>query len=156
MFRCAQVDGSSASRFFVLTINAATRNLAQELLLHVGLPAKAAVDAVHIATAALNKYKSFLPSRLNDVFRKQHPSVELRSIELLGTPNCDLGGMRSPDNQDHLIVDTVRIPLELRIHFSTTGDDLHELVITLVFNATDVQTTPQITSDMFIRNHRVE
>jgi len=39
----------------VLAINAATRNLAQELIRHVGLPAKAAVDAIHIATAALNK-----------------------------------------------------------------------------------------------------
>jgi hypothetical protein len=39
----------------VLAINAATRNLAQELIRHVGLPAKAAVDAVHIATAALNR-----------------------------------------------------------------------------------------------------
>lgn len=38
----------------VLTINAATRNLAKELIHHVGLPPKAAVDAVHIATAALN------------------------------------------------------------------------------------------------------
>ncbi len=39
----------------VLVINAATLNLAQELSRQVGLPAKAAVDAVHIATAALNK-----------------------------------------------------------------------------------------------------
>ena len=39
----------------VLTINVATQNLARELMQHVGLPAKAAVDAVHIATAALNK-----------------------------------------------------------------------------------------------------
>lgn len=39
----------------VLAINAATLNLAQELIRYVGLPPKAAVDAVHIATAALNK-----------------------------------------------------------------------------------------------------
>ena len=39
----------------VLAVNAATRNLAQELVRHVGLPAKATVDAVHIATAALNR-----------------------------------------------------------------------------------------------------
>ena len=39
----------------VLAINTATRNLAAELMLHVGLPTKAAVDAVHIATAALNQ-----------------------------------------------------------------------------------------------------
>lgn len=39
----------------VLAINAATRNLAHELIGRVGLPVKAAVDAVHIATAALNK-----------------------------------------------------------------------------------------------------
>jgi predicted nucleic acid-binding protein len=39
----------------VLTINAGTLNLAQKLMHHVELPAKAVVDAVHIATAALNK-----------------------------------------------------------------------------------------------------
>ncbi|NLF71213.1 MAG: type II toxin-antitoxin system VapC family toxin [Candidatus Anammoximicrobium sp.] len=39
----------------VLAINAATQNLAQELIRRVGLPAKAAVDALHIAIAALNR-----------------------------------------------------------------------------------------------------
>ena len=39
----------------ILAITAATQKLAQELIRHVGLPVKAAVDAIHIATAALNK-----------------------------------------------------------------------------------------------------
>ena len=39
----------------VLAINSNTRILAQDLLRRVGLPPKAVIDAVHIATAAQNK-----------------------------------------------------------------------------------------------------
>ena len=39
----------------VLAINSDTQQLARQLLLRVGLPPKAAIDAVHIATAAQNK-----------------------------------------------------------------------------------------------------
>jgi len=38
----------------VLVVDSQTQNLSQELIGQVGLPAKAAVDAVHIATAAQN------------------------------------------------------------------------------------------------------
>jgi predicted nucleic acid-binding protein len=38
----------------VLATNAATLSLAEALMRRVGLPSKAAVDAIHIATAALN------------------------------------------------------------------------------------------------------
>ncbi len=39
----------------VLIVNSATKLLAQQLLRHVGLPAKAAVDAIHIAISAQNR-----------------------------------------------------------------------------------------------------
>lgn len=39
----------------VLMIHTETESLAREIMQHVGLPAKAAIDAIHIATAALNK-----------------------------------------------------------------------------------------------------
>jgi hypothetical protein len=63
----------------VLAINAATQNLAQELIRHVGLPAKAAVDAVHIATAALNQMDYLLTWNCkhiaNPAFRRSIDSV---------------------------------------------------------------------------------
>ena len=63
----------------VLAINAATRNLAQELMLHVGLPAKAAIDAVHIAIAALSAIDYLLTWNCkhiaNPAFRRRIESV---------------------------------------------------------------------------------
>ncbi len=62
MDECSAGDPSAAQERLdflvgipVLTINAATWNLAQEQIRQAGLLAKAAVDAVHIATAALNQ-----------------------------------------------------------------------------------------------------
>ncbi|MDA1049699.1 MAG: type II toxin-antitoxin system VapC family toxin [Planctomycetota bacterium] len=72
----------------VLTINAATRNLAQELLLHVGLPAKAAVDAVHIATAALNKIDYLLTWNCKHI---ANPAFRRKIEDVL-----DDAGLRSP------------------------------------------------------------
>ena len=58
---CSAGDPIAAAERFVflksvpvLAINQNTRMLADELLMRVGLPAKAAVDALHIAVAALN------------------------------------------------------------------------------------------------------
>ena len=39
----------------ILAVDSQTLGIAQALMKHVGLPEKAAVDAVHIATASLNK-----------------------------------------------------------------------------------------------------
>ena len=120
----------------------------------IGFDDDDALDEIFSGFRLFSDYKSFLLDHLTEILRKQHPTVELRSVELLGQPNCELGGMPSPDNQEQLIIDTTKIPLELRIRLSTTGDDLHELTVTLVINAVDVQTTPKITSDMSIRAHR--
>ncbi|HMP80648.1 MAG TPA: hypothetical protein PKD54_14435 [Pirellulaceae bacterium] len=43
-----------------LVINAETQSPAQDLIRHVGLPEKAAVDTVQIAAAALNKVEYLL------------------------------------------------------------------------------------------------
>jgi predicted nucleic acid-binding protein len=72
----------------VLAIHAATRNLAQELMLHVGLPAKAAVDAVHIATAALNRIDYLLTWNCKHI---ANPAFRRRIEDVL-----DDAGLRSP------------------------------------------------------------
>lgn len=72
----------------VLAINAATLNLAQELMRHVGLPAKAAVDAVHIATAALNRIDYLLTWNCKHI---ANPAFRLRIEDVL-----DDAGLRSP------------------------------------------------------------
>jgi hypothetical protein len=120
----------------------------------IGFDSDEALDDISRRFGLLADYKSFLPEHLTELLKEQNSSVEIRSLELLGTPNCDTGGMPSPDNEDHVIVNTIKIPLDLRIHLSTTGQDLHELDVTLVINAEGVNSTPQLTSDMLIQNHR--
>ncbi len=72
---------------------------------------------------------------------------------MLGKPNLCVGGMPSPDDNEHVIVDAMKVPLELRVLLSTTGHDLHELKVALVINATKVDTKTTITTDLFIRDH---
>ena len=72
----------------VLAINAATLNLAQELIRHVGLPEKAAVDAVHIATAALNRIDYLLTWNCKHI---ANPAFRLKIEDVL-----DGAGLRSP------------------------------------------------------------
>jgi len=72
----------------VLAINVATQNLAQELIRHVGLPVKAAMDAVHIATAALNGIDYLLTWNCKHI---ANPALR-RKIEGV----LDRTGLRSP------------------------------------------------------------
>ena len=72
----------------VLAVNAMTRNLAQELIRRVGLPAKAAVDAVHIATAALNKIDYLLTWNCRHI---ANPAFRRKIENVLGD-----AGLRSP------------------------------------------------------------
>ena len=115
-------------------------------------------DALHDLLTKFNilgDYKAFLPDHLAGVLREQHPKVEIRSIEFQNAGECNLGGFPSPDNSEHLLVDSLTAPLDLRLRLSTTGNDLHELEITLEINATNVRESPQITTDMFVRKHDV-
>ena len=72
----------------VLAINAATLNLGQELMRRIGLPPKAAVDAVHIATAALNKIDYLLTWNCKHI---ANPAFRRRIEDVL-----DDAGHRSP------------------------------------------------------------
>lgn len=72
----------------VLAVNRATRNLAQELVCYVGLPEKAAVDAVHIATAALNRVDYLLTWNCRHI---ANPAFRRRIEEVL-----DGAGLSSP------------------------------------------------------------
>ena len=112
-----------------------------------------AIDEMFRRFGLLEDYKSYLAEHLTEVLRKQHPSVELRSLELVGMPNCSVGGMPSPNNEKHVIVDSVQVPLDLKIRLSTTGNDLHELYVTLVIKTENMHGKPSITSDMFVREH---
>jgi hypothetical protein len=72
----------------VLSINAKTQNLAQKLMIHIGLPAKAAIDAIHIATAALNRIDYLLTWNCKHI---ANPAFR-RKIEVV----LDEAGLPSP------------------------------------------------------------
>ena len=121
----------------------------------VGFPDDDALHDVLSKFNILTDYKTFLSDHLVGVLREQHPNVQFRTIEFLNAGECNLGGFPSPDNSEHLLVDSLTAPLNLRLRISTNGTDLHELEITLKINATDVRESPKVTTDMFVQNHDV-
>lgn len=121
----------------------------------VGFPDDDSLHDLFVNLNILADYKAFLPDHLMDVLREQHPNVQLQTIEFLSAGNCDLGGFPSPDNPDHLRVDSLTAPMDLRLRLSTNGSDLHELDISLHVIATNIRESPQVTTDLFIRNHNV-
>src|SRR5438045_3207538 len=60
-------------------------------------------------------YRATLPEHLLGILRQQHPNVIIESIELLDTPKCNLGGMEQPDSKTLVRVQTLRVPLDLRL-----------------------------------------
>lgn len=115
-------------------------------------------DALHDVLTKFNilaNYRAFLPDHLAGVLREQHQNVQIRTIEFLNAGECKLGGFPSPDNSEHLLVDSLTAPLDLRLRLSTNEAELHELDITLEINATNLRELPQIATNMFVRNHNV-
>ena len=121
----------------------------------IGFPDDDALHDVLTKFNILSDYRAFLPEHLTGVLRETHPNVQIRTIELLEMGECKLGGFPSPDNAESLLVDSLTAPLDLRLHISTNGSDLHELVITLDINATDIRESSKITTDLRVRNHQV-
>jgi len=98
-------------------------------------------------------YKSMLPGHLLDILRKQFPDVVIESIELLKSPGCSLGGMQLEDNKTFVRVQTLNVPLDLRIVLKiATGR--FALDIQLVFRCEGLDSTPAMVSDMFVKAER--
>lgn len=72
----------------ILAINSDTQALAQELLRRIGLPAKAAIDAVHIAVAAQNRVDYLLTWNCKHI---ANPSFRRKIDDVLAE-----GGLASP------------------------------------------------------------
>ncbi len=65
----------------------------------IGFEEDDALDDVFRRFGLIADYKSFLPDYLTVILRKQHPKGEVRPLELLGMPKCNVGGMPSPENE---------------------------------------------------------
>jgi hypothetical protein len=98
-------------------------------------------------------YRAILPEHLLGILRQQHPSVIIESIELLDTPKCKLGGMQQPDSKTLVRVQTLDVPLDLRLTLQV-GVSRLALDVQLVIICEGLDSTPTVRSDMFIRAQR--
>ena len=99
-------------------------------------------------------YRAMLPEHLLDILRKQHPNVVIESIELLESPKCNLGGMQQEENKSLVRVQTLNVPLNLRLVLRS-GGARSALDIQLVIKCDGLYSTPAVSSDMFVRSQRV-
>ncbi len=98
-------------------------------------------------------YRATLPEHLLGILRQQHPTIIIESIELLDAPKCNLGGMQQPDSETLVRVQTLRVPLDLRLTLRV-GDGRFGLDIQLVIICEGLDSTPTMRSDMFIKAQR--
>lgn len=98
-------------------------------------------------------YRAALPEHLLDILRKQHPDIVIESIELLDVPKCKFGGMQQEDSKTFVRVQTLDVPLDLRLTVRI-GAGRFALDIQLVIKSEGLGSTPTTSSDMFVRVHR--
>jgi len=98
-------------------------------------------------------YRASLPEHLLGVLQQQHPSIVIESIELLDIPKCNLGGMEQPDSKTLVTVQTLSVPLDLRLTLRV-GAGRFGLDIQLVIICEGLDSTPSVRSDMFIKAQR--
>jgi hypothetical protein len=101
----------------------------------------------------LQDYRTELPGHLLTILRRQQPSVGIESIELLEAPKCGLGGMQKEEGSTIVRVQTLNIPLELRLTLREGASKI-ELDIQLVINWQGLDATPSATSDMYVKAQR--
>jgi hypothetical protein len=98
-------------------------------------------------------YKATLPEHLLGILRQQHPNVVIESIELLEVPKCKLGGMQQEESKTLVKVQTLDVPLALRVTLRVDHTRL-ALDIQLVIKGEGLDSTPTTRSDMFVRAQR--
>ncbi len=99
-------------------------------------------------------YKATLPGHLLGVLRKQYPGVIVEAIELLDVPKCMLGGMQHEQGKTLVRVQTLDVPLDLRVTLRVGATRL-ALKIQLVIKCEGLDSTPTVTTDMFVRGQEV-
>jgi hypothetical protein len=95
-------------------------------------------------------YQVELPEHLLDVLRKQHPDICMENIELLDIPRCDVGGLKDDQHESIVNVQTLSVPMDLRLTLSV-GRSRFLLDVRLVLKRDWLGSEPTTTSDMFVR-----
>ena len=98
-------------------------------------------------------YKATLPDHLLGILRQQHPDLGIESIELLDVPKCKLGGMQPEHSKTLVRVQTMDVPLDLRL-IVHVKDARYALDVQLVFICEGLDAIPTVRSDMFVRGQK--
>ena len=98
-------------------------------------------------------YKAMLPKLLLGILREQHPDVVVDTIELLGVPDCKLGGVQQEGSEELITVQTMDVPLDLRVAVRL-GRTRLALDVELVIKCEGLDATPTTSADMFVKAQR--
>ena len=70
---------------------------------------------VFVRFGLFKDYRAMLPELLLGILRQQHPDVVIDTIELLAVPDCRLGGPPQEGGEGLITVQTLDVPLDLRV-----------------------------------------
>lgn len=98
-------------------------------------------------------YGMELRERVLNTLREQHPEIVIESIELLTIPKCNLGGMKDEQKETLIRVQTLDVPLDLRVTLRVGSAHL-ALDIQFVLKYEGLDSTPTIRTDMFVKGQR--
>lgn len=111
------------------------------------------LSEVFVQFGLFKDYKAMLPELLLGILREQHPDVVVDTIELLDVPDCKLGGLQ-PEGADTLItVQTLDVPLDLRVAVRV-GRTRLALDVQLVIKCEGLDATPTTSADLFVKAQR--
>lgn len=99
-------------------------------------------------------YPQTVPAHLLGIFRQQHPDTVIESVEFIDAPKCSLGGTERGANRDVVTVQTLDVPLDLRVMVRVARSRL-ELDVRLVIRGEGLDGVPTVRSDMHVTGQRV-
>jgi hypothetical protein len=120
----------------------------------IGFEKDSELGGLFVQFGLFQDYKATLPDHLLGILRQQHPDIIIECIELLDVPKCKLGGMEQEQNKTLVRVQTLDVPLDLRVTVRAHGSRF-VLDIQLVIKCEGLDSTPTIRSDMFVKAQRV-
>lgn len=94
-------------------------------------------------------FRATLPDHLLEVLRKQHANIVIETIELLDSPKCNSGGMQDEHNPTIIKLQTLEVPLDLRLTLRAESRR-HEMDVRLVIKGEDLDSEAKTTSDLFV------
>ena len=116
----------------------------------IGFEKDSELAALLTQVGLFQDYKATLPDRLLVIFRQQHPTVVMESIELLAVQKCKLGGIKQEQSETLVTVQTLDVPLDLRVTLCV-GHNRLALDVHLILKYEELDSTPSTRTDMFVR-----